>query len=128
MENLKINVTSEFIYYPDIDFNYTTGICEISGESYMEETYKFYMPLIEWIKNYISENKPIVFNVKLVYFNTSSSKFLLEIFTILKRYFDEGGAVTVNWYYRITDPDMLKEINEFIDETGIKINIHTFNL
>ncbi len=126
MENLNVNINPELIYYPVVDFNYETGICEISGESYMEGTYKFYEPLIDWLKNYISENKPIVFNIRLTYFNTSSSKFLLEILDILKGYSDKEGKVTVNWFYKAEDPDMLNEISDFIEETGIAINIMLF--
>jgi hypothetical protein len=123
MENLHININPELVYYPVINFNHQTGICEISGESYMEETYKFYEPVISWLVKFKSEKKPIILNVKLTYFNTSSSRFILEILDILKKYNDEGGSVEINWYYKMDDPDILAEINDFMDETGIHINI-----
>ncbi|HEY4786158.1 MAG TPA: DUF1987 domain-containing protein [Bacteroidales bacterium] len=126
MENLHININPELVYYPIIDFNYQSGICEISGESYMEETYKFYEPVINWLENYIREKRPVVLNIKLTYFNTSSSRFILEILYILKKYKNEGGSAEVNWYYKNDDPDILTEINDFIEETGIDIHIFTF--
>lgn len=124
MESLYINIYPDLIYYPVINFNYYSGVCELSGESYMEETYKFYEPVINWLKEYIKEKNPVTLNIKLTYFNTSSSRFLLEILDILKSYKDEGGQVEANWYYRKEDPDMLKEISGFESETGLPINIH----
>jgi hypothetical protein len=121
MENLYLNIYPELVYYPIVDFNYLTGECVISGESYMEETYKFYLPVINWLKNYIAEKKPVVFTVKLTYFNTSSSRMLLEMLLILKQYKESGGDVNVVWFYKSNDPDMLMDIESYIKETGLAI-------
>jgi hypothetical protein len=123
MEDLHVNMNPETVYFPLINFNYETGMCELSGESYMEETYKFYGPIITWLQNYTAEKKPITFNIKLTYFNTSSSRFILEILFILKKYKDEGGQMEINWHYKMDDPDILTEIKDFMDETGTKINV-----
>lgn len=121
MESLYINNYPDLVYYPLVNFNYYSGVCEIVGESYMEETYKFYEPVIRWLKDYMLEKKPIEFNFKLSYFNTASSRFILEILDMLKSYQDNGGQVKVNWYYKRDDPDMLMEIQGFEAETGLKI-------
>ena len=121
MENLYLNIYPELVYYPIVDFNYLTGECVISGESYMEETYKFYLPVINWLKNYIAEKKPVVFTIKLTYFNTSSSRMLLEMLLILKQYKDGGGDVKVVWFYKSNDPDMLMDIESYMKETGLDI-------
>lgn len=121
MENLIINYNPDFVYYPAINFNSETGICEISGESYMEETYKFYEPIITWIYNYTKEDRPINLVFRLTYFNTSSSRFIMEILDTLKKYKDNGGEVRISWYYKISDPDILSEINDFIEESGTEI-------
>jgi hypothetical protein len=126
MENLYINDFPELIYYPVVSFNGNTGICEISGESYMEETYKFYLPIIKWLEDFTKEGKPVEFNFKLTYFNTSSSRLILEILEILKRFNDKGGKVNLNWYYNAEDPDMLGEISGFEGETGLKIQAIVF--
>jgi len=121
MESLYINNYPDLVYYPLVNFNYYSGVCEIMGESYMEETYKFYEPVIRWLKDYMQEKKPIEFNFKLTYFNTASSRFILEILDMLKSYQDNGGQVKVSWYYKREDPDMLLEIQGFEAETGLKI-------
>jgi len=127
MDNLIINSNPELIYFPEINFDYNTGICEISGESYMEETFKFYEPIMNWLSNYLLEKSSITFNFKLTYFNTSSSLFILETLDILKKHLNSGGKAIVNWYYKENDPDILKEITDFMIESGVQINTYTFD-
>ena len=127
MENLNININPDLIYYPVINFDYQSGICEISGESYMEETFKFYEPIIIWLKEFCTGNKPITLNIRLTYFNTSSSRFILEILDTLKNYHKKGEQVEINWFYKKDDPDILTEIQDFMDETDTHINILEFN-
>ena len=126
MENLVINEVKGAPYYPSVHFNAETGVCEMRGESYMEETYKFFEPLIKWINNYISLKKPIVLNFKLTYFNTNSSRLILDILDILRKYKDSGGDVSINWHYDKKDPDMVEEIEDFIVESKMDITMISF--
>lgn len=122
MENLILNNYPDQIYFPQVNFDYASGICEISGESYMEETYKFYQPIILWLTSYSAEKKPIIFNFKLTYFNTSSSRFIIEMLNVLKKHKETGGSLEVNWFYKKNDPDILTEIDDFMSDTGVHIN------
>jgi hypothetical protein len=126
MENIFIKISSETPYFPEVNFNYNTGVCELIGESYMEETYKFYSPIIEWLNDYIKHQKSIVFNFKLTYFNTSTSRIILDILDILRVYLNDGGQVEINWYYKEDDPDMIYEVEDFQNETDVKINLIPF--
>ena len=123
MKNILIPAVKETPYFPMVHFDYEKGVCEISGESYMEDCYKFYIPLIEWINDYCSKNKYIVFNFKLFYFNTQSSRMLLKIFETLTEFKAHGGEPTINWYYLRSDPDMIDEIEDFQHESGLAINL-----
>jgi hypothetical protein len=127
MENLIIKENPDMPFYPAVHFDAETGVCEISGESYMEETYRFYDPIIKWIKQYTDEEKkPLTFNFKLTYFNTSSSKLILDLIDVMKNYEKQGGNVKVNWFYDPEDPDMQDEVEDFIIESGMKINLINF--
>ncbi len=127
MENIHIEGKHGVNFIPTVDFNAETGVCEIAGESYLEDTIEFYTPLYDWLKQYIKEvKKPIIFNFRLRYFNTSSSKCIIDILNILKKYETDGGDVTVNWYYDADEEDIedeLEEIEDFMIETNIKINM-----
>jgi hypothetical protein len=126
MESLVINEVKGSPYFPYVNFNAETGICEIMGESYMEETYKFYEPLIKWINDFIRQNKPLVMHFKLTYFNTNSSRLILDILDIFKKYRASGGQIEVYWHYDTKDPDMVEEIEDFMAESGMEISMVTF--
>lgn len=124
MKSLVINAEIDSPYYPEVFFNAETGVCEISGESYMEEAYKFYLPLINWIKEFIlDEKKPLTVNFKLIYFNTSSSRLILDILDILKKFKDDGNTIQVNWYFDPEDPDVKDEVEDFEIESGMDIEL-----
>ena len=56
MKNIHIQGSHDGYFVPTVDFNAENGVCEISGESFLEETNIFYNPLIEWIKEYTYTN------------------------------------------------------------------------
>ena len=127
MENIILTSSSATPYFPEVNFDFETGVCEIKGESYMEETYKFYLPLINWIKEYTKDvKKRLELNIKLIYLNTSSTKCVLDILELLKDYEDQGGDVKVNWYFDKSDPDMIDEVEDFEAESGMKIELIEF--
>ena len=128
MENITLTSSPTTPYFPEVNFNVESGICEISGESYMEETYKFYLPLLNWMKDFTKNIKrPIELNIKLIYLNTSSTKCVLDMLEILKEYEDNGGTAKVNWYFDKSDPDMVDEVEDFEAESGMKIELKEFN-
>ncbi|TAE48998.1 MAG: DUF1987 domain-containing protein [Cytophagia bacterium] len=127
MENLEIKGESGVYFIPEVKLNASSGICEISGESYLEDTDEFYNNLIQWLENYIKEvRKAITFNFKLTYFNTSSSRSILNILRVLKKYEDDSGQVVVNWYYPEDDDSIAEEAEDYTKDTGLKINMFAF--
>lgn len=123
LENLEIEGKSSTFFIPTVSFNAQTGYCKIEGESYLENTWEFYDKLTNWLKAYADQKKPITFNFKLTYFNTSSSKGILDILFFLKEYEAEGNPVTVNWYYPEDDEDNLAEAEDFIADSELEMNL-----
>lgn len=127
MENIHIVGSHDVFFVPSVNFDAESGICELAGESYLEETVEFYTPLIQWLKTYIEEEaRPITFNIKLTYFNTSSSRCILDILNILKIYEENGGTVIVNWYFDPDDSDMEEEIEDYMIDSELKISLIPF--
>ena len=128
MNNIEYHRSSGYPYYPSVMFNAETGVCEIIGESYMEEAYKFYLPLINWLKEFIREKgQKIELNIKLIYFNTSTTKCLLDMFEVLRQYQEEeNGEVEITWFYDKDDPDMIDEVRDFEKEADLSVNIKEF--
>ena len=97
---------------PTVIFNATTGQFRIAGRSILENSIRFYEPIIKWIDNYI--HNPVEnteFHMELEYFNTSTSKYLLQIMQQLETLFDKGVNVTIVWYY--SDEDMQELGNDY---------------
>jgi hypothetical protein len=113
MENIQIDAYTGDYFVPAVDFNAETGICEISGESLLEDTINFYKPLLSWLEEYTTVlKKPLVFNFKLTYFNTSSSKRILDILHIFREYQNEGGDVKVFWYLDF-DSELVEDVEDY---------------
>jgi len=127
MENIHIVGSHDVFFVPSVNFDADSGICELAGESYLEETVEFYTPLIQWLKTYIEEeSRPLTFNIKLTYFNTSSSRCILDILNIIKVYEENGGTIIVNWYFDPDDTDMEEEIEDYMIDSEIKISLIPF--
>ncbi len=114
-------------FIPNVKFIAETGVCELGGESYLEDTVTFYAKLLDWLTEFKETKRPILFDFKLSYFNTSTSKSILDILTLLKKHENEGGQVTVNWYYDDEEEEdveaELEDVEDLIIETGLKINL-----
>lgn len=55
MKNIVIPAVKETPYFPSVDFDYEKGECSLAGESYMEDCFKFYNPLTDWLTEYCSK-------------------------------------------------------------------------
>jgi hypothetical protein len=116
MDILKIEGTEDS---PQIILDKETGILEISGRSLPEDVNTFYEPVVSWIEDYAKDPTDMtVFNFKLNYFNTASSKIILDILTQFEEMIEEGQKVMVRWHYPVGDEDMMEageEYSEMVD-------------
>lgn len=94
---------------PTISFDDSSGLLELKGRSIPENSIEFYKPLIDWIDHYARDPRPkTTLHVQLEYFNTSSSKCILDLFKKLELVRTTGNEVTVLWHYEQDDEDMLE--------------------
>ncbi|MFP4527826.1 MAG: DUF1987 domain-containing protein [Candidatus Kapaibacterium sp.] len=119
MENLNIKETGTT---PEIVLDANSARLSFSGESYPENALDFYKKIFEWIKSFATAHKGgILVEFNLIYFNTSSSKAIMDILDILDGYHRSGaGEVTVKWYYQEEDEDILETGEEFAE--GLELN------
>lgn len=117
MELLNIEGTPKT---PTVILNPSTGVIEIKGRSIPENSIEFYRPVVEWLDEYIKDPRPnTVVNVQLEYFNTSSSKCILDVFKKLEVLKKNQKDVIINWYYEEDDEDMLEAGEDY--ESIIKV-------
>jgi len=114
MENLKIEATKST---PEIHFDLESNVLSMIGESYPENTAKFYEPVFNWLEKYIASltDQKVTYNIELIYFNSSSSKVLMDIFDILEDASKEGKKIKLNWIYD-EDNDAALEYGEEFEE------------
>jgi hypothetical protein len=116
MEPLRIDKTddSPLVILDPVDNQF-----ELSGKSLPENAVEFYAPVLDWLADY--KEKPLSsteFNIKLIYFNTASSKMILDILLIFEEMIEEGHKVLVRWHAARADEDMQeagREFEEMID-------------
>jgi hypothetical protein len=97
---------------PKIILDKTNGIFEISGRSLPEDCAEFYKPILEWIREYAKEpNASTEFVFNLEYFNTASSKLILDILSAL----NEVEGTTIHWHFQEDDDDMKEAGEEYKD-------------
>lgn len=123
MDNLIIEATK---YTPYISFNGQTNCLEIKGETYPENTAEFYSPVFDWLEAYLGDlqDQEVTVNLEIIYFNSSSSKVLMDLFDRFEEAVVEGKKITINWIYDKDDESALEygeEFQEDLDE--LKINL-----
>ncbi len=115
MEALKIKKNEDS---PEIHFDKEKGIFEISGNSFSDNPYDVFDPVIKWLDEYIKDpNEETILNVKLNYVNTASSKQITDMIVKLEE-IPEDKKVVVKWHYDRMDEDMEFEgetLKSFVD-------------
>ena len=101
---------------PKIILDKEKNVFEISGKSLPENVVEFYKPILEWLDTYAkSPNPKTKFVMKYLYFNTASSKVILDILFKLADMHDNGTEVLVEWQYKQTNEEMKEAGEEYAD-------------
>ena len=120
MEILNLEGTEDT---PKIMLDAGNGIFEISGRSLPEDTAEFYQPILEWIEGYSqSPNGKTEFVFKLEYFNTASSKLILDVLSAL----EDIDGMSILWYFHEDDEDMEEAGEEFSELVEIPFEFKTY--
>jgi hypothetical protein len=109
---------------PEIVLDKKTNTFLFKGKSLPENPISFYNPVLQWLENYSNDPNPETqVNFMMVYFNTSSSKIILDIlkrFELIKK---SGHNVTVNWRFREDDEEMLEAGEIYSERVCIPFNL-----
>lgn len=113
MNDLNINSTQSS---PTVNAQRATGVLEMRGDSYPENSFEFFAPIISWVEEFLeAEKAALSLELYLLYLNTSSVKAMMDILDLLEEAHSEGKPVSVHWYY---DPenDRIAELAEEFKE------------
>jgi hypothetical protein len=121
MTNLNLAATKST---PSVAFDPASNTLEFSGESYPENSIAFYQTIQQQLEAYLAENHgPLTVSFKLVYFNTSSSKCLLDLLECLEKHHEQYKNIAIHWYYPEGDEDMQESGVDFSLEVKLSFEL-----
>lgn len=121
MESLHIQGTRST---PEILFDHVSGVLSISGESYPENSFEFFKPVLSWMARFVAIHpEAITLNIHLSYINTGSTKCMMDILDLLEESFLAGKNVAVKWHYDEENDRALETAEEFKEEVTLPFHI-----
>ena len=125
MTNLNIVATSRT---PQITLKTKVGTLLIKGESYPEDVTGFYEPVFAAVNKHLqSPDAKLDVDIKLIYFNSSSARALMELLDMMDAAATNGAKVSIRWYCD-GDDDITREFAEDISADIEHISINIFEL
>lgn len=102
---------------PEVKASALSGVLEMRGDSYPENSFDFFAPIVAWIRDFLESegSRPLRLELHLLYLNTSSVKVMMDIFDSLEDAHGEGRDVAVHWYYD-SDNERIAELAEEFKE------------
>jgi len=115
MKTLKIEKTE---YSPEVTMDATKQLIDIRGDSFPENTYDFYKPVMDWLKEYFKDVRSDVttVNMEINYFNSSSSQLFFDFFDVIEDAAKSGTKVDVNWIYLAKNESAFEAGEDFSEE------------
>ena len=121
MENLFMEETQDT---PRVALSKSKEIFEIAGRSLPEDAVDFYNPILDWISEYAkAPNTATNFAFRLEYFNTASSKLILDLLHALK----SVRGIKVLWYFYEDDESIDDAGKEYAEQVDIPFEFKTIS-
>lgn len=118
MEKLEITGT---VKTPTIILDAVSGELIFEGRSNPENANELYEPVIKWMEEYVEQpaaRTHLKLNLEL--FNTSSSKYILEVLKKIRYLADKNHPFNVTWMYEDDDLEMIDTAEAFEMMTGLR--------
>lgn len=113
--DLRLEGTKETL---TVGLSAKTGEMFFGGVSICNNARDYYQRCLDWLSEYAhspAASTHVSFSLK--YYNTSTSKVLLEMLQIFESILHAGGEVSVVWNFRAEDVDMEDAGLEFAENT-----------
>lgn len=122
MQHLQIQATDAT---PLIDLNPNApDTLRIEGESYPENTFEFYHPILHWMSELIhSRPASITLKLRLFYLNTGSIKCFMDILEMLDEAHHQGIRVQVEWLYDEDNERALELGEDFAEDLDLAFHL-----
>lgn len=92
---------------PTVELDADKGVLLFRGRAIPENTIDFFQPINNWVEKYCQFPKEeTTLQIRLEYFNTSSSKCILDLFRKFESLNRDKSKVSVQWFFESGDEDM----------------------
>ncbi|KCB49550.1 PF09345 domain protein [Bordetella hinzii 1277] len=109
---------------PAIRTDSSAGLLFMGGDSYPENSFELFGPVIEWVESFLSGgSQPLRLELELLYLNTSSIKSIMDIFDILEAFHQKGRDVAVTWYYDMRNERVGELAEEFKEDCTFPFSV-----
>jgi predicted RNA-binding protein (virulence factor B family) len=112
---------------PEVNLDPDNGTFSLVGESYPEDIMGFYGPIHKALNKALKHlNGELKVYFKLVYFNSSSARVLMELVDQMDEHAQGGAQISVFWYCD-PDDDIIREFAEDISENLAAVKFEIIN-
>ncbi|RKN79068.1 DUF1987 domain-containing protein [Paenibacillus ginsengarvi] len=111
---------------PAVAFDPVRNRLALNGQSYPENPFKFYEPILEWLTAYLAElpeDAEAVAEFQIPYMNTSSTKCLLMLLDKLEAAYLQGKRVSVLWTYNRDNESEYECAEELKEDLSLPFHI-----
>ncbi|WP_134699457.1 DUF1987 domain-containing protein [Ammoniphilus sp. YIM 78166] len=109
---------------PEVSLDAERHVLMIKGQSYPENAFRFYEPILEWVKQYFEQKREQVqIEIKLPYVNTSSSKCIMMLLDQVEQAYTNGNEVCLHWYIDEDNESELECAEEFKEDFDFPFHI-----
>ena len=109
---------------PTVRLVASRGIMELTGESYPQNAFDFFAPIIEWARQFLhTESTPLRLELRLSYLNTSSTKCMIDLLDMLESAHKSGRSVRVTWYCDRENDRAREAAEEFREDVTLPFQI-----
>ena len=110
---------------PGVRFEKDDAVLEIYGRSLPENAFSFYEQLIQWAEEFRVEDLPqnLVIRIKLDYFNSSSSRYILELLATMEKRYENKSHAHIEWFVDPEDELMIEKGEEYSNLLDFPLDI-----
>lgn len=121
LENLSLAATASS---PRVRSDAEAGLLELTGESYPENSFEFFQPILGWVADFLArDDRPLGVELRLTYLNTSSIKCMMDLLDAMEEAHLSGRAVSLTWFYDPENDRALDLAEEFREDLGLPFHI-----
>ncbi|MDD5286575.1 MAG: DUF1987 domain-containing protein [Desulfuromonadaceae bacterium] len=108
---------------PSIRFDPATNTLRLVGESYPENSFDFYAPVISWLTASLQQLSELTLDIAITYMNSSSTKCTLDLMDIMEEAYARGVRTAIVWRYDCENPRSYDLAEDFREEVSFPFDI-----